>query len=258
MNLTPRNFAHLFAILMLAFPVMVLGGPSQPVRAKNDVRTPRLSHVLAQVNGEARAIRAGDQMDLIAGDVLRLKAAVLDSPEVSVKERTAVVSHPRVSLNFIGVPGRNPDRVWDDIGQDINTALDVVPAHAVSRLENIYEIRAEIFGKSVGSVFVRIFPPRLAFAEILVNGSARMMRDGEILVVAPSDQVKLTRFESNVANAADVGFRFQKASGQAAVGGQGVRAPYEFVFFRGGRVFARVPVRVEATSSETVPVESKD
>jgi hypothetical protein len=242
MSLTPRLYKKILLLLFVA------AAGTAKATGTATVTIPGLSHVTVQVNGESLAIRAGDQLDLIAGDILRLKGAALGTSP----------SRPlRVSLNFIGVPGRDPVRLWDDIDQDINTATDVIAAHAISRAENKYLVRAEVSGTTIGVVYVRISPPRLAFAEILVNGQVRVLRDGETLRIAPSDQVKLNRFESNISNPAEVGFRFLQSTGSGAFAKGGLKTPYEFVFSRGGRVFARIPVRVESLSRENDPGEPK-
>lgn len=245
MLLTPGFYK--INLLSLVYLVATVAGHSDDALAAN-LATPALSHVQVQINGESAAVRAGEQLDLIAGDVLRLAGAVLVSDPVRPV---------RVSLNFVGVPGRDSARVWDDTGMDINTATDVVAAHAVSKAENKYVVRAEVSGISVGSIFVRIFPPRLAFAEILVNGQARTLRDGETLRVAPDDQVKLIRFESNITNPSEVGFRFSRIAESGVLANGPGKALYEFVFSRGGRVFARIPVRVESSMRENELGEPK-
>ena len=196
--------------------------------------SPSLSHITAMVNGERRVVMAGDQLDLVAGDRLVLAAV----------EATDGTKRLRSTLNFVGFPGRDPSRVWDDRGVEINTATDLIPAHALKGQDNIYIVRSEINGKLIGQIRVRIFVPKLKFAEILINGQTRALRDGELLTVLGSDQVKVIRFESNISNAEQLNFKFQRSSSTVKTESGPVKAGYEFVFAREGRQFARIPVRV--------------
>ena len=249
MTLTSGNYRQHFnfqwrrRIMAMAFAGVYLHLP-------NAAAAPMLNHVTTLVNGERRIVQAGEQLDLISGDTLVLQSASVGGTKTG----------HRASLNLVGFRGQNSDRSWDDIGATINTATDLIPALAIkpgtgTYSGNKYVVRCDVAGVVAGQISVWVTQPRLRYAEVAINGESRAIRDGEVLTVSPTDRIKVQRFESNVANPAEVTFLFQPAEALLASTNGPVKTRYEFVFSRKGRIFAKIPVRLESRSVGIQPDE---
>lgn len=232
--------ALIFELAVASAPVLAVTDRAPGPSVK---RTPEKSLIAvnAVVNGENTKILAGSQLDLIRGDVLTLTGAKVEG----------LPAGHRVSLNLIGFEAQSSERPWDDIGLTVDTARDLLAHHASDRERQIFTIRCLVGGVPCGDAYIRIFAPRLDYAEVAINGERRIVREGEVLVVSPTDQFRVVRFESNIKDPSRVRWALREVHGKTARLGEAMLSHrYEFVFSHAGQPFARLPVRVEAARQE--------
>lgn len=197
-------------------------------------RGSRLDYVTIEVGGETKIVRSGQEVSLVIGDVFLVKDAYL----VDKRIRPAFV-------NVIGFahhqPKLNPN---EDRGQAIDTTLLTRKAGwSEAGRGQVFAIAAQT-GKDVhGVVFLRLAEPALRFAEILINGQPRTMRDGEALNLKKSDRIKVQRVVTNLVDDSGVTFQIVEPL-EPSRDDVAQSHRYEIRFLRGGRLFAAIPCQV--------------
>jgi hypothetical protein len=185
--------------------------------------------VLAKVNGTKTAIRNGEHLTLVKGDVIEILSANLDGTQ----------NRPGY-INFVGLPGRDENNKLNDTNVEIRTDKDLLESWSISKGEEVYKISVKTRGTEHGSVFLRIVEPKLKYAVININGKDKILRSDETLNVGNKDMVKVSRVETNLPEIAqDVLFQIIPIAG----GAKGSKK-FEIRFLRNEKMFAKIPMLV--------------
>lgn len=194
----------------------------------------RLDYMTFEVAGETKVLRDGEELKLVVGDIFKVKDAFL----VDKQQRPT-------DVNVVGFSHDNPrTRATDDRGQQVDTALLAAkPQWSEGGAGQVFGVAARSGNQLHGAVYVRLLEPALRFAEIMVNGKPRTMRNGELLTLRRSDQFKVQRLVTNLQD--DRNVTFQVVQQVAARSGVAIQPDqYEIRFLRSGRKFATIPLKV--------------
>ena len=182
----------------------------------------RLDYVLVDVNGESRVVRDGEELQVVTGDRVTIKDGTLRDGSGKIRE-----------LNVVGY--QSP-RGTEDRGFTIDTAKDLKSKWSEGGRGDVYAVVASSKATLHGAIYLHLVAPALRYAEVSINGQARVFRDGEPVKVRAQDAVKVERVVTNLQS--HDGVLFQMAEVDPAHG------DYEIRFTRGELVFATIPLKV--------------
>ena len=181
-----------------------------------------LDYVLVEVNGASRVVKNGQELAIVRGDTLVIKEAVLRNQAISPKE-VQVVGLMRSRQ------GRSEARGLTFQTRDLASRL------SEAGKGQVYAVFARSKKLLHGTVYIHIQEATLRYAEVLINDSRRILRDGETLKLSSKDMFKLNKVVTNLDR--DDGVVFQIAEGS-----RGERA---IRFLRHGVAFATIPLIIE-------------
>jgi hypothetical protein len=181
-----------------------------------------LDYLFVEVNGASRTVKSGQELTIVRGDSVLIKEAVLRNHSIPPKD-VQVVGLMRAHH------GRNDARGLTFRTKDLASRL--------SEEGNGQVYAVIVRSKKVlhGTVYIRIREATLRYAEVLINDTKRILRDGETLKLSSKDMFKLNKVVTNLEH--DDGVVFQIAEGS-----HGERA---IRFLRHGVAFATIPLIVE-------------
>ncbi len=205
--------------------------PQAPVRsALVEDQGSHLDYLIVRVNSESRVLRAGEELTVVRGDRVTIQ-------DVAVKKGAPY-------KGLVNVVGFQRADKREDRGLEIDTSKDLIKRWSESERGDVYAIVAESGSKRYGQAYLRLIEPVLRYAEISVNGAARVLRDGETTTIAADDKVKVEKIVTNLADDGDVYFQIVENDGNGASG-------YEIRFLRGQLVFAKIPLNLGAPGKAT-------
>ena len=193
-----------------------------------------LSHVVIEVNGLRSLVNDGETFTVIQGDKVLIVSAIL-------QERTITPEH----VNLIGFSA-DKAKVGEDRGAVFSTAKGFDPQWTVDSNKSIYAIAVTSKKRLHGAIFMKIAQPLLKFADVLVNDKVRVMREGEILILAAKDKIQVQKVVTNLEKDNDVDFEIIK-TGNNELEKSHLRpaTAYEIQFSRQGQIFAKIPMLIE-------------
>ncbi len=189
----------------------------------------QLDYVIVEVNGQPRLVKAGGELPVLRGDHLKIKEAALAGKAEGPKE-----------VNLVGY--QSPSPKGEDRGYDFTT-MDLKARHSEDQKGDVYALQVATKKVLHGTVYIRLMNPVLRYAEVSINGTNKVLRDGESLAVKATDLVKVERVVTNLEKTDDVLFQIAPASAKATAGKP--EGDYEIRFQRGGTDFARIPLKIE-------------
>jgi hypothetical protein len=193
-----------------------------------------LSHVVFEVNGERAIVDRDGLLSVVQGDKVTIVEAYLT-------DRKRVPEH----VNLIGFSS-DPTKLTEDRGSPFSTLKGFDPKWTVDDDKTVYSIAVTTKKILNGAVFMKIARPTLKFADILVNDSIKVMREGETLVLGATDKVKVKNVVTNLEKNDDVDFEIIKTNDQDLESRHIRKATaFEIRFSRQGQVFAKIPMLVE-------------
>lgn len=190
------------------------------------VVVPSLDYFLIDVNDETRVVHPGEVLQVVRGDTVTVKKAVLNGSgrESEVVNFTGYI-RPRSKVT---VRNGTPQ---DDRKTPIDTGESLSPKQSVDGKGKRYRIVAKGMTQTYGTAEVELLDPEFRFAEVLVNRQLRIVRLGDTLDVAPTDSIKVRRVVTNVFDLRTVRFQIETKAGVSQI-----------QLFRGSNVFARIPL----------------
>lgn len=181
-----------------------------------------LDYLLVQVNGAPRMVKSGQELTIVRGDSVLIKEAILRNQTIQPKE-VQVVGLMRTHH------GRNDAR-----GQIFRTK-DLASRLSEEGKGQVYAVIVRSKKLLHGTVYIKIREAALRYAEVLINDTKHILRDGETLKLSSKDMFKLNKVVTNLEDEDGVVF-------QIAEGSHGERA---IRFLRHGVAFATIPLIVE-------------
>jgi hypothetical protein len=199
----------------------------------------RLESMVITVNGEPRLVPAGAEITVFHGDVLEARDATLADHAKA----------PR-TVDVIGLPDHpGAAKTGGDRGRAFNTT-ELLARHSLDGAGEVFAVVAHTKKIRHGLVYVRLVDPVLRWAEVEINGAARVVRDGEPLSLRAADLLKIGRVTTSLAGRGtepgDVLVTVVPigASGGDGNAGAGKTRFFEIRFARAGREFAMIPLVV--------------
>lgn len=192
-------------------------------------RSPQtLDYMIVTLNGHAMIVKNKQELAFVRGDILIIKEVVLKSPRF----------HPK-KVTMIGLQG--PDAAGDDIRNlPIDTAVSLVDkGAAVNPAGDTYAAIVSTKRSVNGWIGLRRIEPRLSYIDVLINGKAKVVREGEPLVVHAKDDFKVVRVVSNVEKQDEIRFQITQESEDASI------KHFNIFVTNKNYVFAKVPLIVE-------------
>lgn len=156
-----------------------------------------LDYIVIEINGERKILKKGQSLTFIKGDKIKLVSSHLKNSSETVEE-----------TNVVGF--RNPidRRLRNDLGFEIDSNTNLHNNQwAVNESGDLYVIVASSKKTLHGISYLKRIVPRLKYVDIQVNDKTRVVRDGELLRVSPSDEFKVERFVTNLKNNEEVTFQ---------------------------------------------------
>jgi hypothetical protein len=193
-----------------------------------------LSHVVIEVNGTRALVNAGDTFTIVQGDTLRIINATMQDREIFPEH-----------VNIVGFSS-DRSQPMEDRGAAFSTTKGFDPEWAVDEGKSTYGIAVTTKKWLHGVVYMKVVKPLLKFADVLVNDKVRVMREGEVLILAATDKIQVQNVVTNLEKTADVDFEIIK-TGNAELENAHLRqaTAYEIRFSRQGQVFAKIPMLIE-------------
>ncbi len=213
------------SILLLASPTTAIAVKSEPIQ---DV-----SHVMVEVNGHRRVLRAGNTLVLVRGDRLKLIDAGLSTVGQRIERMNVVNSQLPLTPPW-----------YDETGMTIQTTSSRF-AEKLSHNPTQPQFRIQVGNrqKLLGTIPVLLVEPQLRYAEVRINGSTRISRPGTLLRLNAQDQFRIADVRTNVPDQDnEVAFQIVPLASHAAL--SSIKF-YEIQFHRRGEIFARIPVQIE-------------
>jgi hypothetical protein len=151
----------------------------------------------AEVNGEARLVKEGGLLELVAGDRLKL----LDP--VGPADPTAL------TLDLVGFAGGSAGSPREDRGYEVDTANALLARYSILGAGEYYRVVARDSMGEMGGFHLRVLPARLDYVEIERGGEVVRLQDRGTLRATAEEAIRILRAESSVAGgeALHVNFR---------------------------------------------------
>ena len=192
--------------------------------------SPELDYVIIAVNGQETQVRGSERYVLIEGDTLELKKSYLKDGSTDHK------------LNFVGyVPAGKvgKDNTAHDLGYEIDTGKHLLKDWAKNKDRMIYEVTAQSSSGKNGFIEIQVIPAELKYAELLIDGESKIIRDGETIKIADDSQFKVKSVVTNVENDR------QEVYYEIVEKKLGPKTRYELVLKRKNLTFATLGIQVK-------------
>jgi len=181
----------------------------------------RLESLVVEVNGERRIVYPKAGLDLVRGDLLTMVGAYLVDKSRLVRR-----------VDLIGYRSRVSENAEDDLGRVIDTGRSLSKRRSRDSRGDEYRIEAFSDEGLSGGMILRLRDPELLSFEIEINGVVKKLSGNEPLWLKPADKVRVVDIRTNVRGNENITYD-RLSSGQSR----------EIRFSRGGRVFARIPIK---------------
>jgi hypothetical protein len=181
-----------------------------------------LDYIVVDVNGVSRIVKNGQELAIVRGDALRIKEAVLRNQAISPKE-----------VLVVGLMRSHQGRA--DVRGLLFHTKDLASRLSEDGKGQVYAVGVRSKKILHGMVYVNIREATLRYAEVFINDTRRILRDGETLRLSAKDMFKLNKVVTNLDR--DDGVVFQIAEGSH--GGRAIR------FLRHGVAFATIPLIIQ-------------
>jgi len=198
-----------------------------------DATSQDLDYVVVEVNGDPRLVRRGEELVIVRGDNIKITQAAL----VSRNKSPAVV-------NLMGFQNPSENNPTEDRNVAIDTSKQLQSQFTLEKDHELYRIKTTTNAVAHGDVFLRVLPPRLAYAVIKINDDTHIMRENELVHVGAKDRFKIDNVVTNVEEGSDT-VRFQIIATDQPDDFTASKL-YQIQFVRKGQVFARIPLQVSS------------
>ena len=186
----------------------------------------QLDYLVLEINGERRLLKAGTQVEIVRGDLLKVIVPVL-------KDRQQQAQY----VNIVGF--QNPPDNGKDRGYLVNTAKQLLPYFSQRGEGRVYAIVVGSEDKIHGEVFYRLLDPQLRYAVLRVNDSRSLvLRDGEPVQIALDDRLTISNVSVNFTSRQGLSFDIYRDPSAAV--------QHEIRFARDDKIFARIPLQITA------------
>jgi hypothetical protein len=207
------------ALFVFVWGVQILAAPSV---TKNNRK--RLESLIVDVNGERRRVSPEEGFSVVRGDLLTFVEAI-----------TIPASDSKYSVNLKGF-NDSESASANDLGIVIDTAGDLHGGSLLKGGARRFAIQISGPGVLQSEVFVTIEEPQLQSFDIEVNGQRRRISNQDRLKLNPTDSIRVLDVRTNVRGNENVQHDL------VIKDWAGGRPRKEIRFFRGNKVFARVPI----------------
>ncbi|MFH1090374.1 MAG: hypothetical protein V1742_02275, partial [Pseudomonadota bacterium] len=172
---------------------MVAAKPSPPAQAdKQPAADFQVKSFVLEVNGQSRTIAAGQRLEVIDGDLLKVVDIVAEG------QPPHSAGGARLAVNFKGfVPGKGVN-TGEDRGCVVNTAKDLMPQYSLSKTEKIYEVVVEQGKTVLAGMTVRINQPKLEYLVLRTSQGSLRLKNGDRYRINPGDSVQVLDLKTNV------------------------------------------------------------
>lgn len=227
------NIKHTFLILPLACLLTGIVWMSVRVTAAEEAATPSkgtLKHLFLNINGEKTKIDAHSSIEIVKGDLVTLLEGWCEVNGVAQKAD---------QLDLLGfAPKRNRGVLKDDTTFVIDTAKDLQEQFSIDPAKSSYEVRAIIAGQPLGSVVIKLVPPRLDRVEVSINGHSKFLHDGDTLKLRSTDKIAVRQVVTNVRGNENIRHELKTNSAKSKIS-----PSKELVFARGNQIIGRIPIQ---------------
>ena len=164
-------------------------GPETPQAPARKAEAFEVKFFVVEVEGQLKLAADGRQIDVVAGDLVKIVDIITEGPRPP----------EGLTVNFKGFVSDQVKNTGEDRGYLINTAEDLWDKYSLSQEEKIYAVVAELDGRTLAQMTIRIHQPRLDYVVVRRNGGPRLcLQGGETFQVRPGDQVQVLDLKTNV------------------------------------------------------------
>jgi len=191
-----------------------------------------LNFVELQINSRPVQIKNGQTLHVVNGDQLKIIDGYLNQ-----------AGKKPLNVNFIGFNNSGVNRAGEDRGILIPmTRAGVLYGWATGPDRNRFKIVADTGGSRHGQVYIEITEPRLNYAQIKVNGTTSVYRNGDEIFLKNTDKWQVLSVKTNVSDNKLVEYKIHDLGKKSA---KSKYYRFHLVFSRGKKSFARLSINVE-------------
>lgn len=160
------------------------------VRVKGST-APLLKYLVIETNQVKRAVKKGEQMRVIRGDILSIVDVVI----------TNLLDKEAVTVNFKGFVGNKLNNTGEDRGYLIDTSKNLLKKYSKRGLGRQYPIVVTVNQKKIGEVWIDFVEPRLDYLVVKLNGGIKMCyTPQEVIETFYNDRIEIVDVKTNVAD----------------------------------------------------------
>lgn len=214
-------------LVLLIFCPTLVGWvrPELPTKTKpaNSFGT-QLQQVSIEVNGTTHHVKNGETLRVVRGDKIRVLDGKLNDKAKKIE-----------TINIIGVS--NPKSRKNDDRKIEFSSFAFQNEWSENKQGDTFVAIASSGDETHGAVFFKLIEPELNYAVLDVNGLEVVLRSGEPFVGSSTDQVRVKRVVTNVADNENVFVQMVPIRGRSG--------EYEMRFLREKLIFAKLPLKLE-------------
>ena len=184
----------------------------------------QLQQVSVEVNGTTHNIKNGETLRIVRGDKIRILDGKLNDPKKKID-----------AINIIGVS--NPKSRNNDDRKIEFSSFTFQSEWSENKQGETFVAIVSSGNETNGAVFLKLIEPELNYAVLDVNGREEVLRSGEAFVGSATDQVRVKRVVTNVADNENVFVQMVPVKGR--------NGEYEMRFLREKLIFAKLPLKLE-------------
>ena len=229
-----RTCTYLLILLgIISLPRAYAWERSSPIHWGQEPTDPgkKLDFLILEKNGTRVSVRDGEILQILRGDKLKLIDAKIRDGSSATK------------VNFVGFsPPKS--RGSHDLRYTIDTGRDLIKKWSGGGAGKLYTINANTGDLYQGHILLELIEPSLEYCEVLIDGKPKILRENESLTVSASSKFKVNRVVTNVDVPEEV--MFDIVPEKAASGNTPNGKLYSIEFSRSGRIFGKIPLRIES------------
>ena len=219
------SIASVLALLTFCSALVGWVRPELPTKTKPATSFgTQLQQVSVEVNGTTHLVKNGETLRVVRGDKIRILEGTLN--EVGKKIE---------AINVIGFNSPK-SRKGDDRKIEFSS-FAFQNEWSENKQGDTFVAIASSGNVTHGAVFFKLIEPELNFAVLDVNGREVVLRSGEPFVGSATDQVRVKRVVTNVADNDNVFVQMVPVKGRSG--------EYEMRFLREKLIFAKLPLKLE-------------
>lgn len=199
--------------------------PELPTKTKPATSfSAQLQQVSVEINGVSHLVKSGETLRIVRGDRIKIIEGKLNDAGKKIE-----------AINVIGFNSPK-SRNGDDRKIEFSS-FSFQHDWSENKQGDTFVAIASSGNETHGAVFLKVIEPELNFAVLDVNGREVVLRSGEPFVGASTDQVRVKRVVTNVANNDNVFVQMVPVKGRSG--------EYEMRFLREKHIFAKLPLKLE-------------